>query len=68
MNDLLEQEEVLETRSHCKTATKDFSQSETVGFNGEALEQADMAEPRRGTRAGFARKLFGEVRTPLAVT
>ena len=31
--------------------TKDFQQSETVGFFEEALEQGDRAEPRRGSRA-----------------
>ena len=31
--------------------TEVFSQSETVGFFEEALEQADRADPRRGTRA-----------------
>ena len=29
--------------------TEDFSQLETVGFNEDALEHADRAEPRRGT-------------------
>ena len=28
---------------------EDFSQLETVGFNEDALEHADRAEPRRGT-------------------
>ena len=41
--------------------TQDFSQ--TVGFFEEALEQADRAEPRRGTRARNVPKFFGEVRT-----
>ena len=45
--------------------TKDFSM--TVG-NEEALEQADRAEPRRGTRARNVPQFFGEVRTHLAVT
>ena len=31
--------------------TEDLSQSETVGFFEEVLEQADMEEPRRGTKA-----------------
>ena len=44
---------------------EDFSQSETVGFFEEALEQADRAEPRQKTRA---RNFFGEIRTHLAVT
>ena len=48
--------------------TKDFSQSETVGFLEEALEQADRAEPRQGTRAKIVPQVFGEVRTHLAVT
>ena len=46
--------------------TEDFSQ--TVGFNEEALEQADRAEPRRGTRARNVQQFFGEVRTHPAVT
>ena len=46
--------------------TDDFSQ--TVGFFEEALEQADMAEPRLGSRARNVPQLFGEVRTHLAVT
>ena len=46
--------------------TEDFSQ--TVGFFEEALEQADRAEPRRGTRARSVPQSFGEVRTHLAVT
>ena len=48
--------------------TEDFSQSETVGFFEEALEQLDRAEPRRGTRARNVPQCFGEVRTHLAVT
>ena len=46
--------------------TEDFSQ--TVGSFEEALEQADRAEPRRGTRARNVPQFFGEVRTHLAVT
>ena len=46
--------------------TEDFSQ--TVGFFEEALEQADRAEPRRGTRARNVPQFFGEARTHLAVT
>ena len=46
--------------------TEDFSQ--TVGFFQEALEQADRAEPRRGTRTMNGPQFFGEVRTHLAVT
>ena len=46
--------------------TEDFE--EPVGFLEEALEQADRAEPRRGTRARNVPQLFGEVRTHLAVT
>ena len=46
--------------------TEDFSQ--TVGFIEEALEQADKAEPKRGTRARNIPHFFGEVRTHLAVT
>ena len=45
---------------------KDFSQ--TVGFFEEAGEQADRAEPRRGTRGRNVPQFFGEVRTHLAVT
>ena len=45
-----------------------FSQSETVGFFEEALEQAHRAEPRQGTRARNVLQFFGEVRTHLAVT
>ena len=46
----------------------DFSQSETVGFNEDALGPADRAEPRRGTRARNVPQFFGEVRTHLVVT
>ena len=46
--------------------TEDFSH--TVGFFEEALEQADRAEPRRGTQARNVPQLFGEFRTHLAVT
>ena len=46
--------------------TEDFSQ--TVGFFEGALEQADRAEPRRGTRVRNVPQFFGEVRTHLAVT
>ena len=46
--------------------TEDFSQ--TVGFFEEALEQADRAERRLGTRARNVPQFFGEVRTHLAVT
>ena len=48
--------------------TEDFSQSETVGFSEEALEQADRAEPRRGKRARNAAHFVGEVRAHLVVT
>ena len=47
--------------------TVDSSQSETVGFFEERLEQADRAEPRRGTSKECS-AFFGEVSTPLAVT
>ena len=46
--------------------TEDFSQ--TVGFFEEALEQADRAEPGRGTRSRNVPQFFGEVRTHLVVT
>ena len=46
--------------------TEDFSQ--TIGFFEEALEQADRAEPRRGTQARNVPQFFGEIRTHLAVT
>ena len=46
----------------------DFSLSETAGFNEDALEHADRAESRRGTRARNFSQFFGEVRTHLAVT
>ena len=46
--------------------TEDVSQ--TVDFFEGALEQADRAEPRRGTRARNVPQFFGEVRTHLAVT
>ena len=42
--------------------------SQTVGFFEEALEQADRAEPRRGTRARNVPNFFGEIRTHLVVT
>ena len=48
--------------------TEDFSQLETVGFNEDALEHADRADPRRGPRARNVPQFFGEVRTHLAVT
>ena len=48
--------------------TEEFSQSEIVGFVEEALEKADMAEPRRGTRARNVPQFFGEVKTHLVVT
>ena len=48
--------------------TEDFLQLETVGFNEDALQHADRAEPRRGTRARNVPQFFGEVRTHLAVT
>ena len=46
--------------------TEDFSQ--TVGFLEEAVEQADRAEPRRGTRARNVPQFFGEVKTYPSVT
>ena len=46
--------------------TEDFLQ--TFSFFEEALEQAERAEPRRGTRARNVPQFFGEVRTHLAVT
>ena len=46
--------------------TENFSQ--TVDFFEEALEQADRAEPRRGTRARNVPQFFGEVRSHLVVT
>ena len=67
--------ESTETRGSLRVAesledsdTGDFEKSETVGFFEEALQQADRAEPRRGTRARNVPQLFGEVRTHLAVT
>ena len=48
--------------------TEEFSPSEIVGFVEEALEQADRAEPRRGTRARNVPQFFGEVRTHLVLT
>ena len=47
---------------------EDISQSETVGFFEEALKQAHMAEPGRGTRARNIPQFFAEIRTHLAVT
>ena len=40
----------------------------SVGFFEEVLEQADRAEPRRGTRARNVQQFFGEVRTNLVVS
>ena len=40
--------------------TEDFSQSETVGFFKETLEQAHRADPRRGRQAKNVRIFFGE--------
>ena len=48
--------------------SEEFSQSETVGFFEEVLEQADRAEPRQGSRARNVPQLFEEVRTHLVVT
>ena len=48
--------------------TENFSQLETVGFNEDALEHADRAEPKRGPRTRNVPQFFGEVRTHLAVT
>ena len=47
---------------------ENFSQSETIGFFEEALEQADRAEPRRRTQARNVPQFFGEVRTHLTVS
>ena len=44
-------ESIRDSESQEDSDTEDFSQSETVGFFEEALEQADMAEPRRKTRS-----------------
>ena len=57
-----------ESESLEDSETEEFSQWETVGFFEEALEQADRAELRRGTRARNVPHFFGEVRTNLAVT
>ena len=46
--------------------TEDFLQSEAVGFTLEALEQAERAKHRRGTKECSA--IFGENRTHLHVT
>ena len=48
--------------------TEEFSQSETVGIKEDTLDQADRAEPRRGTRARKDSHFLGEVRTQIAVT
>ena len=56
MKNLLQQEGASESLED--SDTEDFSQSETVGFFEEALEQADRAEPRRGTRAGNVPQFF----------
>ena len=48
--------------------TEDFSHSETLGFFDEAREQADRADPKRGTRARNFPQFSGEVRTHLAAT
>ena len=42
--------------------------SQTDGFFEDALEHADRAEPRRGTRARSVPQFFEEVRTHLVVT
>ena len=67
MKDLLQQEEVRDSES-LEDSDTDFPQSETIGFNEDALEHADRSEPRRGTRASNVPQFFGEVRTHLAVT
>ena len=46
----------------------DFSPLETAGINEDALEHADRAEPRQGTRARNVPQFFGKVRTHFAVT
>ena len=48
--------------------TEEFSQLEAVGFNEDALEHADRAEPRRETRARNVPLDFGEVRAHLVLT
>ena len=68
MKNLLQQEGIADSDSLEDSDRENFSQSETVDFFGEALEQADRAEPRRETRARDVLLFFGEVRTHLAVT
>ena len=68
MKDLLQQEGITETQSLEDSDTEDFSQLQTLGLNEDALEHADRAEHRRGTRARNVPQFFGEVRTHLAVT
>ena len=46
----------------------DLSQSETVGFFEEALDQADNTEPRPGILAKNGPKFVGEVRKHLDVS
>ena len=66
MKNLLQQEGVSETLESLEDSeTEDFPQ--TVGFFEEALEQANRAEPRRGTLARHVPQIFGEVGTHLAV-
>ena len=65
MKNLLQQEGVSETLSLWKTVKW---RTKTVGFIEEALEQADSAEPWRGSPARNVPQFFGEVRTHLAVT
>ena len=66
MKNLLQQESLRDSESLEDSETEDSSQ--TVGFFEEALEQADSAEPRRGTRARNVPQFFGEVRTHLVLT
>ena len=68
MKNLLQQEGVWDSESLGDSDTEELSQSETVVFAEEALDQADLAEPRRGGRARIVPDFFGEVRTHIVVT
>ena len=54
--DYVEPNTVYEAKEDCDK--EDFSQSETVSFFEEALEQADRAELRRETRARNVPPIF----------
>ena len=59
---------IIDSESLEDSDTEDFSESETVGFAEEALEQADSAEHWRGTQAKNVPHFSVEVRIHLVLT